>query len=53
MQLLAKIKSALPITYTEEYKLKEGEKTVVQIPIHFIHQSPYQPRRTFDPGAIE
>ncbi len=53
MQLLAKIKSALPITYTEEYKSKEGEKAVIQIPIHFIKQSPYQPRRTFDAESIE
>ena len=53
MDILSKIKSALPITYTEEYKMKEGEKTIIQIPIHLIHQSPYQPRRTFDAGAIE
>ena len=52
MHLLTKIKSALPITYTEEYKAREGEKTVIQIPIHFIRQSPYQPRRTFDEEAI-
>lgn len=53
MDILSKIKSALPITYTEEYKMKDGEKAVIQIPIHFIRQSPYQPRRTFDPEAIE
>ena len=53
MDLLSKIKSVLPITYTDEFKSKEGEKAVVQIPIHFIRQSPYQPRRTFDTEAIE
>ncbi|MBE7051147.1 MAG: nucleoid occlusion protein [Ruminococcaceae bacterium] len=52
MDLLAKFKSALPITYTEEYKLKEGERTVVQIPIHLIKANPYQPRRNFDADTI-
>lgn len=53
MDILSKLRSALPITYTEEYKAREGEKTVIQIPVHFIKPSPYQPRRSFNAGAIE
>lgn len=52
MDLIAKFKSALPITYTEEYKVKETEKCIVQIPIHAISTNPYQPRRSFDADSI-
>lgn len=52
MDLLAKFKSALPITYTEEYKAKEAERCIVQIPIHTIVANPYQPRRSFDADSI-
>ncbi len=52
MDLIAKFKSALPITYTEEYKVKETQKSIVQIPIHTIVANPYQPRRSFDADSI-
>ncbi len=52
MEIVSKLKKALPISYTEEYKAKKEERSLMQIPIHQICANPYQPRLKFDAASI-
>lgn len=53
MDIIAKFKAALPISYTDDTKTRDEQRTIVQIPIHMIKTNPYQPRRSFDEESIE
>lgn len=52
MDLMAKMKKALPISYTEEYKAKKEERSLVHIPVHQISANPHQPRLKFDAASV-
>ncbi len=52
MDLMAKMKKVLPISYTEEYKAKKEERSLVHIPIHQISANPHQPRLNFDATSV-
>ncbi|MBQ4629784.1 MAG: nucleoid occlusion protein [Clostridia bacterium] len=52
MNLLAKFKSIIPVTYNDEYLRQENPGQIMKIPVHMIKSNPHQPRRNFDENAI-
>lgn len=53
MDIISKFRLAIPTGHNDEAKLRDGERTVIQIPLHAIKTNPCQPRRIFDNDSIQ